>query len=561
VTALSLPIFFKLFSDRKIVDGYEWRYTRPISADPIDSPATRRLCVTLYVILGIITLSPLLWVRVPPLVDYPNHLARMWILVHSGEIPELASNYIVHWRILPDLAIDLVVSMLSWVLPVEQAGRVFTALTMLMLVGGTVTLHRVLHGRLEVWPICSVLFVYNAELFWGFVNCLFATGVYLFAFSGWIATQHWRAAPRILTFSAIASLLLLLHLFAFGLYCLSVASHEMGRRTDQRGLPLRSLVGWGAVCLQFVPGVVLWYASLAQGGSTTTLYGYLVFKFYAVVSPFTFGFSPVPFDFFTGAAISLFLLFAVVSRSLKLVPEMRLPLAAMILVAMLMPNRMSGSWLADIRLPVTLPFVIIASTRFGAARKGLVVLLTATALIVLGLRVWTVSQAWRNYDSWFAEFRTASAVIPPGARLLIVEAPVPEQKQRLSGVPPIFAKVQWVTFIHMAALTVIDRAAFVPYMFTGWTTIDVTPRNVPVSQRVAVPMTPEELAQSADPEQAKALNTGPNFLGEQPYWRDWPETFDFVLWVDFSGAPKPKVKQLQLLKSGSFFDIYAVLRP
>ena len=123
------------------------------------------------------------------------------------------------------------------------------------------------------------------------------------------------------------------------------------------------------------------------------------------------------------------------------------------------------------------------------------------------------------------------------------------------------AKVQWVTFIHMAALAVIDRAAFFPYMFTGWTTIDVTPRNAAVSQRVAVPMTPEELTESADPEQAKALETGPNFLGERPYWRNWPETFDFVLWVDFSKARKPELKQLRRLASGSFFDIYGVVRP
>ena len=36
-----------------------------------------------YVGLCAFALSPLLWVRVPPLVDYPNHLARMWILDRS----------------------------------------------------------------------------------------------------------------------------------------------------------------------------------------------------------------------------------------------------------------------------------------------------------------------------------------------------------------------------------------------------------------------------------------------------------------------------------------------
>src|ERR1700688_3465258 len=97
------------------------------------------LTLGLYVVLSAAMLSPLLWASVPPLVDYPNHLARMWILVHRTDIPELARNYVVHWRILPDMAMDLVVPTLSLAMPVELAGRVFIALTMLGLIGGTVT--------------------------------------------------------------------------------------------------------------------------------------------------------------------------------------------------------------------------------------------------------------------------------------------------------------------------------------------------------------------------------------------------------------------------------------
>ena len=180
-------------------------------------------------------------------------------------------------------------------------------------------------------------------------------------------------------------------------------------------------------------------------------------------------------------------------------------------------------------------------------------------MIVLGLRVWTLSQAWYDYDRWFTEFRAASAVVPPGARLLVVEAPIPEQKH-LPGVPASLAMVQWRTFVHMAALVVIDRAAFFPYMFTGWTTIDVTPRNEAVSQREAVPMTPEELTKSADPEQAKSLSIGPDVVGELPYWRNWPQTFDFVLWIDFGDAAKPELRELQPVARGSFFEIYRVVR-
>jgi hypothetical protein len=533
---------------------------RHFNVDTTEPHFAKPSCVTLYVVLAAITLSPLFWVRVPPLVDYPNYLARMWILVHSKEVAELAGNYVVHWRILPDLAIDLVVSLLSWILPVEQAGRVFIASAMLLLIGGTLTLHRVLHGRIEIWPIWSVLFVYNAALFWGFLNCLFATGVYLFAFSGWIATRHWRTGPRLGVFSIIASLLLLLHLFAFGLYGLSVATHELARRIEHRRLPFRGLVGWGVVCLQFVPGVVLWYASLAQGGSAVTSYNGLVFKFYAMISPFSFGAQLTAFDLLMGCLTSLFVIFAIKSGSLQLSGQMRLPLAVMLVLVLLMPDRVNGSGFADMRLPVALPFLIIASTRFEVSKKRAVVTVAGAALIVLGLRDWSVSQAWYDYDRWFAEFRAASAVIAPGARLLVVEAPMPEQQQ-LPGVPASLATVQWRSFSHMAALAVIDRAAFFPYIFTGWTTIDAAPRNRAVAQSEGAPMTPEELLKSVEPKEAKSLYIGPDTVGALPYWRNWWENFDFVLWMDFGGTDAPGLKQLSLVTSGSFFHIYRVVRP
>ena len=528
-----------------------------IIGDSIEKP----LGLAVYVILGAAALSPLLWTRIPPLVDYPNHLARMWILVHRSEIPELAANYIVHWRILPDLAMDLVVSVLSLLMPVEQAGRVFVAVTMLALVAGTLTLHRALHGRLSLWPICSVLFVYNAALFWGFVNCLFATGVYLFAFSGWIATRDWRMSSRILMFSIVGSVLLLLHLFAFGLYGLSVVTYELAVRICGRRLSVSSCTSWIVTWLQFVPGVVLWYISLPDAGSTLTLYGDFGAKLYALISPFDFGYQPTGFDTFFELAMWCALIFATISRSLRLAPGMRVTIAALIVAAVLMPNRMSGSWSADIRLPVTLPFVIIASTRLEMSRKGITSLLATSALMLFGLRIWAVSQSWREYDHWFAEFRSASAVISPGARLLIVEAPIPEDRRRLSRVPSMLAIMQPAAFIHLGALAVIDRAAFFPYMFAGWTTIDVTQRNKAVSQREGVPARPDELIKSADPGQTKALEATSNLIGELPHWRNWPETFDFVLWIDFSGAPKPELKQLQPLAKGSFFDIYRVIRP
>jgi hypothetical protein len=520
---------------------------------------TLRLLAASLVLVPL-TLSPLLWASVPPLVDYPNHLARMWILAQNGAVPELAQNYVVAWRLLPNLAMDLIVPALAQIMPLEIAGRLFIALTMLSLVAGTMALHRALYGRLSLWPLSALLFLYNAALFWGFLNCLFGIGMFLLAFSGWIASRHWSAAPRIITFAAIASLLLILHLFAFCLYGLAVGTYELGHRLSERPVSLRGFLTLCAAGLQFVPGGMLWLASLSKSGPSYTEYGGLGAKVFALQAPFTFGPVVIFFDKMVLIFFLVFLMAAIATRALKLAPEMRLALVAMVLAAVAVPNWLNGSWLADTRLPVVLPFVLIASTRLDATRFRAAGWFAAVALMLLGVRVWAVSETWRDSDRLFTEFRSASRVITPGARLLIV-GDKPADGRPFQGMPSLIALQRDEPFSHMAALSVIDRSAFIPYLFTGWTPVLATPRNAGLFQSQSVPLPPEVLRAAAHVAPDDPAYSRRDFLGELPYWGNWPEHFDFVLWLDFAGRPADDSAGLDLVAGGDFFGIYRVIHP
>ena len=204
----------------------------------------------------------------PPLVDYPDHLARIWVLLHAQDIPALGSNYVVDWRLLPNLAVDLVLPLIAHVLPLEAAGRLFIALTMASLVLGSIALQRVLHGRVGLWPLASLLFVYNSVLYWGFVNFLFTLGLAILAFAAWIASERWPAWRRVAVFVLPASLLFVFHLFGFGVYGLLVAAYEFGRWLPQRR-STRALVAALISLAQFVPAGVMWLATLGNGGTGT----------------------------------------------------------------------------------------------------------------------------------------------------------------------------------------------------------------------------------------------------------------------------------------------------
>jgi hypothetical protein len=513
---------------------------------------------TAYLILCGFTLSPLLWVSIPPLVDYPNHLARMWILLQGGKIPELANNYVVHWRLVPNLALDLVVPTLARIMPLEVAGRVFIALTMLGLVAGTTALHRALLGKVGLWPLASLLFIYNAALYWGFLNFLFGIGLYLLAFSGWIASGHWPLVRRLAVFSIVAALIFILHLFAFGLYGLSVSAYELEIRLRERRSTVAALRSWIITCLHFVPALVL--GLVGSNGPNLTVFGGLGNKLYALMAPANFVAEGAILDYVMVCCVYLALICLIRSRSLTLAPGMQLPLIALGLATLLMPNWLNGSWLADIRLPVALPFIVIAATQIDVDRKWATAL-ASVALVLLAARVWSVTLTWRDYDGRVAEFRAAAGVIEPGNRLLVVKAPTPESYGAVPAMPMAFGRRTEASYWHVPALAVIDRSAFIPYLFTGLTTIVPAQRNVGLFTATGGPLKLPDLARGKTANPATMVTDPPDVVPRVPYWDNWPANFDYVVSIE---AGPPSLTELGILDPvavGSFFGIYRVARP
>ena len=55
--------------------------------------------------LVLLLLAPLVLNGFPPVLDYPNHLARLFILARAGTNPVVDRMYAPHWSIIPDLAL------------------------------------------------------------------------------------------------------------------------------------------------------------------------------------------------------------------------------------------------------------------------------------------------------------------------------------------------------------------------------------------------------------------------------------------------------------------------
>ena len=197
-----------------------------------------RAFVPLFLALLALVCAPLALTALPPLLDYPNHLARMYLLAYLDHAPVLRQFYQLAWRPLPDLAMDVLVPPLLHVMPLEWAGKLFLVATYALLTSGVAVLHRVLFGRWSAWPCLAFLLVYNRLLLWGFLNFLFGLGLALWAFAAWAAWRERGLAWRLGSGLVMALAVYFAHLMAFGVYGALVLSYEAALLRREQASPL-----------------------------------------------------------------------------------------------------------------------------------------------------------------------------------------------------------------------------------------------------------------------------------------------------------------------------------
>jgi hypothetical protein len=430
----------------------------------------------LFVAAFAVASAPLLWVTLPPLVDYPNHLARMHIIAAGAASPALREFYAITWRPIPDLAMDLVVPLLARAMPLLWAGKVFLLLTFLLLAGGTALLHRALFRRWSAWPCLAFLLLYSRTLLWGFANFLFGVGLALVGAAAWVRLREGPAAARHAVAVLFALAIYLSHLFAFGAYALVVLGYEVAAlRQERRLLTAAGLRDLAAAAGQFVLPALLFLAAAAHGGGTgVILYSHFSRKFdlfFSVLDDYV--------RWFDGASFALLvLLFAVGAwrGAIALRRGMGLPLLLLLLAQIAMPNRILGAAGVDHRMPLILALVLVAATDGLAASRRLRRLIGIGLALLFLVRMAVVAAVWTESDRAYTPLARALTMLPPGSKLAV-------------GYPPGAVNVsnRHPPTVHLAGLAVIGADAFVPTLFAypGQQPLSLRPRFAALAAAVS----------------------------------------------------------------------------
>jgi hypothetical protein len=161
----------------------------------------------------------------PPLVDYPNHLSRAFILSRYDESASFHEAFVPDWKVTPYLGADLLMALLSFLDP-RDAGRVVLSVCFVVFAAGCVLLGYALHGR-RTWSSVAAAFVFlNPAFLYGFLSYILGLGLFLCTAAAFLRLSPARrpSFPVQLGLALLALLCYFCHLHAFTFLCLAVAA-------------------------------------------------------------------------------------------------------------------------------------------------------------------------------------------------------------------------------------------------------------------------------------------------------------------------------------------------
>lgn len=519
----------------------------PPGAARVEAPAAGLLLPLLGTILVVLLVAlPILAHPYLPLVDLPNHVARLHIAVTEGG--PLAQYYSYKVGLVPNSAADLAFILFGDPSDPLRFAQLSFAFYAAALVISAMVLSRVVWGRWSIWPLAAGLVVYNGNFFWGFQNFLLTMPLAIAGLALWIGTEGRPPWQRLLLLVPLGSLVYLLHFFAFAFLAVAAFGREVQRLVEARGRRWQQLGEGALLALPFLPPS-LWllsdilFSPPSPVGNYSRFGGWLdllVALRSVTVGP-TVNTLPLPNVLGDVALVAVLALLAplLLRRGPRLVlaPPMLGPVLALAAGVLLAPSFLNGVALVNIRFPFAFCVVLFAASRWEGLPRRAAVALTVAVLALIGLRGLQFERGAAVHSAQMADLSETLTRLPSGARLLpLFEGDWPEER-----------------FLHTQDYAVVQRDAFVPTLFQGVHAITVLPEWRTYSHPLLGIMS-LDIALRPEP-------TTVYFEGFPPVevLIDWRRKFTHVILLGKAEGPGPEIPGLQPLANAGRFTLYEVL--
>lgn len=456
-----------------------WRWVWPL-ADADDGaapdPADRRRYAAVMGAVTLLLVLPIVFTAYVPLVDYPNHLARTWLIANYDQLSWVRAQYELLPGVTPNMVMDVIVPPLVGPLGLIAAGKTFLVLLVALFAFGCHRLGRALHGRESWLAPAAALMVYNSNFLWGFVNSVFGAAMFAITFSYWLEWRHRWTAVRLLVVALLVLATFASHLGAYailGVACVAATGVEVLARRRRLGAAL--LDG-----LPLVPALL--YFALFLGGKGEA--GALVWntplgKAIALTAPLRSYSLALDAVVFLVVAVALGIA-AVRSRPVLVRIPAFAAAAALGVAFLVSPKDLFTSGGADARIVVPTAILAVLALSFRLPRRLGAVLLGAV-LVAGAIRTTSIWLVWNRLDAEAARGMALVERVPMGARMLTATFPSADIAQ---------AKLDR-TFEHLPVLAVVTRQATIPTLFAISGQQPLVFRTAPRRYSNPPPMTPD----------------------------------------------------------------------
>lgn len=476
-------------------------------------------------VLFVISTAPIFLVRIPAMVDYVNHLARMHLLVDAAA-GRLNPAYVIEWRLYPNLAIDIIVPWFAQFASVETATRLFLLASQILVVTGAIALEIVVRGRHQLSGFTALVALYSLPFLWGLLNFEFGCGIALWSIAVWIRYRDRRWPAWIALHTAFVLLLFVTHLFALGIYGLTIGCYEASRITGYRQTA-RTFAVMGfpivALCLYLTwSGGAIGKSVFDWWFAFKLMWPLLVMNGYSLSLSITLA--------LTIAALLIFLGY---NRVFSLTRAAILIGFGFLIAYLLMPTRQFESAYTEVRLIPAIMTILPAFLIVSWPSRTIQSVAAFVTVAVILINAASVAFVWSAYRSDYAEIIESFRLLSPGSTILIARS----DASRGGADAPMY---------YAPTLAAHYATAFVPSLYNLSGPIKKAPSKSRFEIQDSLDYLPTPIAQL---DSALADGTAPAHV------RNWRNNYDYVYIV---GDPTGSIPDnLTFMMRSRRFALYA----
>ena len=498
---------------------------------------------TVYAAVAILAAVPLLWPRIPPLLDLPSHMASYHVALSLARSPLLQRYFDFHWALIGNLGVDLLIMPLGRLVGVELGTKLIVIMIPIATAIGFLLVARQGHGRLPATALAAVPLAYNYPLLFGFVNYNLSLAIALPAFAWWLALSdggRWRT--RALAFAAIAAAVWLAHAIGWAMLCVLCGASSLQRRIAAGERLHLVLLHTALDCLPLLTPLLLIIAAPSSGRLAANGFfePFTIAKWLATV----FRDRWLVFDLACAAAVGVLLCATIVRvGGLRWQPRLAWPAAALFILFLLAPNSINGSYFVSARIaPYVLAMAVLAidARALAPARQGLLAMATALFLVI---RIVGHTASFWLYDQAYTRNLAALDHIPPGSATLT-----------FARIPCKSGLDNWYNprLYHLPGMAVVRRDAFVN---ATWAISGLQLLTVHFPQAGPYQTDPSEMVYTTpcSDEAATSLSTA---MTQAPL-----AAFDQLWLLDVPRPFWPRDRRFRLLWSTDESAVFAIARP